>query len=327
MNVASDPAQLKHTRKPVALAAGFFDGLHRGHRRVIDAALTRSKKIGGEAWVFTFDTHPLRVLKPDRAPLMLTANRHKMWLLSEWGVDGCLLMPFTRSVANLSPEAFAAWISDCIPTLAEVFVGKNWRFGHQGEGTPSRLAMFGKTHGFGVSTVPAVMHSKEPVSSTRVRTAVQAGRLHDALQMLGRPFSVFEPVIRGRTLGRTLGFPTANLGPNNEVLPPTGVYAVLARTRSHPGRCYPGVLNFGTRPTFDGEDGSPILELHLLDRKLSLYGREIEVFFIRKLRRERRFASLEALKRQIARDIEHARCVLARKRPKECLYMSSGTVL
>lgn len=308
MKVETSPQRLKAGRSPIFLAAGFFDGLHRGHRRVIDAMIQSARDCHGQAWVLTFDPHPLRVLGARMSPPLLTATAHKLRVLSRLDLDGCLVMRFTPALAACSPEQFVARLCRNIPALTAIFVGRNWRFGNRGAGNAQRLAELGRTFGFDVHVVRPVLRHRLPVSSTRIREEVRAGNLSEARALLGRPFSVLGTVVSGRTLGRTLGFPTANLKTRNEALPPDGVYAVFAAVR---GRCHRAVLNLGRRPTVrQGGELRPVLELHLLDFKRNLYGDAIEVFFVRRLREERRFDTTGLLRNQIARDVQRARTVL-----------------
>jgi riboflavin kinase/FMN adenylyltransferase len=314
MEVLTDLCGLRKKRLPIFLAAGFFDGVHRGHVRVIRRTIERAARHGGRAWVLTFDTHPLKVLKPGAAPRLLTSNPHKLRLLKTLSLDGCLVLPFTRQLAALPPEDFVRWLRHCAPSVVEVLVGSNWRFGRGGAGTPSVLSRLGRDAGLAVTVVSPVLRKGKPISSTRVRTEITRGDLVEARVLLGRPFSVLGTVTRGRTIGRRLGYPTANLDPHGEVLPPQGVYAV----RAAPARkVFDGVLNLGQRPTFGIREASgPHLELHLLDLRRELYGRDIEVFFVRRLRDEKTFASPGELSRQIAADITRSRRILARTRTK-----------
>lgn len=315
--------------RPVILAAGFFDGIHRGHQRVLAEAVAAARRAGGEAWVLTFDVHPLEVLRPDSAPRLLMCNRHKLLWLERCGIDACLLLPFRRRTAGLEPEEFVARLHAALPTLRAILVGRHWRFGRGGRGNPRLLSRLGRERGFEVRVMRHSVQEGVAVSSTRVRSAVQAGDLPRAREMLGRPFSVLGTVKRGRSVGRTLGYPTANLALCNEALPPRGVYAVRALiTRGRPGAdLLDGVLNFGLRPTFAGTATEPVPELHLFDVNLDLYGCEIEVFFVERLRPERRFASAEDLRRQIAADVGKARRILLQTTEKELLYTLRKPVL
>ena len=329
MKVLTDLAALRRYRTPIVMAAGFFDGVHRGHRKVIEQAMARARRRHGQAWVLTFDTHPLKVLNPSAAPLLLTSNAHKERLLSRLGVDGCLMLPFTRELANSAPEEFVARIHACAPPLVEILVGTNWRFGAMGRGGPAMLARRSRGTALKVTVVKTMSRGGETISSTRIRAAVLQGNLGDAASLLGRPFSVLGTVTRGRTIARTLGYPTANLNCHNEALPPCGVYAVYALIGR---RLLNGVLNMGHRPTFGATaDDKPVIELHVLDLNADLYGDDIEVFFIARLRDEKRFSSPAELARQIARDVESARTLLSRnglsKKVKESLYTDQPAIL
>ncbi|MDD4872149.1 MAG: bifunctional riboflavin kinase/FAD synthetase [Kiritimatiellae bacterium] len=312
MKIITDLILLSREHRPVVLAAGFFDGLHRGHRCVIDKSVSEARRIGGVAWVLTFDTHPMRILRPGSAPLMLTSNRHKLKLLEKMHIDGCLLMPFTRLLAGLNPEAFVALLSSAVPTLTRIFVGKNWRFGHREEGDAKMLVKLAQKLFIKVTVVKPVLMSGRIISSTRIRKEVAKGNLADAEGMLGRPFSILGTVVKGRAVGRKIGFPTANLKTFNEVLPPFGVYAVHAVIGK---RVLDGVVNIGIRPTFGGSNRrKSTIEVHLFKYRGDLYGREVEIFFIRKLRDERRFKSVNDLKKQIERDKRSASKILRKRR-------------
>ena len=297
---------LRQHKRPVCLAVGFFDGLHIGHQEVLLRTQAYARSIGGEAWAMTFDPHPLKVLAPQAAPELLTDTPHKLSLLKELGMDGCLLIPFNRRFAALSAELFLARLERDLPTLRCIFMGHDWRFGQNGKGGFTLLADWAKTRGIAVEQVPAVQRKGVPVSSTRTRKAVSTGDLPGAAALLGRPFSILGTVVPGNRIGRKLGYPTANLDPHNEVRPPTGVYAVQAVIKR---AAYPGIVNFGHHPTIKHAP-APLFELHLLDTRLDLYGRTIEVFFLRQLREEQRFPDVQALVRQIGRDEQRARRLL-----------------
>lgn len=295
----------------VVLAAGFFDGVHRGHCSVIKKALSLAKARGAMTWVLTFDVHPLKVLYPDDAPSILTATAHKVALLSEMGVKGCIVLRFTARLAAQTPAEFIALLVRAVPGLSMIVVGDNWTFGRGGRGTPQMLSALGRRHGFELAVAPAVKWRNVAVSSTRIRNAVAAGKLNEACRMLGRPFSILGTVIPGRQIGRTLGLPTANLDPHNEVRPPGGVYVALARLSFG---WYWGAVNLGIRPTITSRgDRTSTLELHLPGIRRNLYGDDVEVFFMARLRAERTFKGLDALKAQIVRDIECSRAWLRRE--------------
>jgi riboflavin kinase/FMN adenylyltransferase len=282
----------------VVLAIGVFDGVHLGHQRVISQSRDDAKTAGGQAVVLTFDPHPIRVLRPDQAPLLLTSTEHKLALFRQLGVDACLLVKFDKAFSETPAEKFVEQISRC----RQVCVGTRFRFGHERIGNVALMKRFASRYGFTVKEIESVLTADgEMISSTAVRQHVLGGHLDRAAAMLGRPFSVLGTVEHGDHRGRELGFPTANINPHNEVLPPDGVYAV----RTSFG---PGVVNIGVRPTFAGT--ARRLEVHIFEIAHSLYGEVIEVEFVEKLRDERRFTSVDELKSQIAADITAARRLL-----------------
>ena len=311
MNIARDFQALRKQNAPIVLAAGFFDGVHLGHQKVILRTRELARKQGGAAWVMTFDTHPQKVLNPAEAPRLLTSTRHKLLWMERFGVDGCLLLPFTRALAEEPARAFGETLTGLTPPLVAVCVGDNWHFGRRGEGSPAMLARQTAASGLHVEKIHPVTREGETVSSTRLRACLLRGRLGEAERLLGHPFSVLGTVTPGLALGRRLGFPTANLDPHNEVLPPFGVYAVQALVG---GECHDGVLNLGVRPTIEEGQGAPVLELHLFAFNRDVYGEEIEVFFLEHVREECRFASREALRQGIGEDCRRARGVLAARR-------------
>jgi riboflavin kinase/FMN adenylyltransferase len=287
----------------VFLAIGVFDGVHLGHQRVIGQARDDAQAAGGAAAVLTFDPHPMRVLRPDQAPLLLTSTEHKLALFRQLGVAACLLLKFDKTFSETSAEQFIDQIAFC----RQVCVGTRFRFGHDRAGNVALMQKLAPRYGFAVKEIKSVLTTDgEMISSTAVRKHVLAGDLERAAAMLGRPFSVLGSVEHGDHRGHELGFPTANVNPHNEVLPPDGVYA--ARVCLGDQRL-PGVVNIGVRPTFAGT--ARRLEVHIFEIDRGLYGQEIEVEFVQKLREERKFESPDALKEQIAADVAAARQVLA----------------
>ncbi|OGV79933.1 MAG: riboflavin biosynthesis protein RibF [Lentisphaerae bacterium RIFOXYB12_FULL_60_10] len=313
MKVVSEFRPRHTVHHAVNLAIGVFDGIHRGHQRVLKQTIAEARTVGGQSWVLTFNGHPRRLLSPHTAPPLLTSLPHKLNLLNEFKIDGCLVVPFTRQLAALTPARFVKLLTGTFPRLNRILVGSNWRFGRGGSGTPDTLAQFGAQHGFSVSVIAPAQLYGAVISSTRIRAAVTSGHLAEARNMLGRPFSVMGTVVTGRGIGRKLGFPTANLKIGNEVLPPSGVYAVWVRMGR---KVRTGVANIGTHPTFHAASSlkkTPTLEVHIFDFKTRLRGHSLEVFFVRKLRNEHCFASLQALIRQMQRDSTRARRILAGK--------------
>jgi len=313
MKIIYHPEKLAVEKRPICLAAGFFDGLHRGHQRVLRAAIRKARALHGSAWVMTFDNHPLKILHPPTAPLMLTSTAHKLRFFEKQGIDGCLVLRFTPAMAALTPDEFIDFLTQQAPMLRAIFAGCTWRYGRHAAGDIATMRRRLAPKKITVTSVRPLLWRNKPVSSTRIRQAIAAGRLTDAAVMLGRPFSILGTVVTGRRIGRRIGFPTANLKPHNEVRPPQGVYAVMALTHDTP--CA-GVLNYGQHPTAD-KSRSPLMELHLLDWNGNVYHDTIEVFFIARLRSERRFPSLTALAAQIRRDTDRTRRIISGSRAKK----------
>jgi riboflavin kinase/FMN adenylyltransferase len=293
---------------PIFLAIGVFDGVHLGHRAVLHQALEDARAARGRAVAVTFDPHPAKVLRPEKSPRLLTATEHKLRLIRGLGIEWILVIPFTAEFAATPPEDFVLRLHAACRPLREICVGHEWCFGKGRAGNLEMLRKMGDQLGFDEIGVPAVHAGGEIVSSTAIRGAVESGDLARAALLLGRNYSILGTVVRGAQLGRSLGFPTANLSAHNEQFPPNGVYAVTAVLN---GQSLKGVVNLGVRPTIASASGERILELHLFDFDEEIYGEEIEVTFRKILRPEQKFPSLEALKAQIATDIGTARRLLA----------------
>lgn len=309
MNVLRDMAELVTLRSPIAFAVGVFDGVHLGHQAVIQSALDFTEKHGGTTVVLTFDPHPLRILRPGSAPLLLCSTSHKLHILKQFGVQHVMVLPFTSETAKTDANTFIASLVSSCQSLGFISVGYTWSFGRGREGNVHQLMQMGQAHGFGVYGVPEVKIGEEVVSSTLIREAVRTGNFQKAERMLGRAYTVMGEVVKGRQLGRQLGFPTANITIENEELPPLGVYAVEVILN---GVKCSGVANLGHRPTVETH-GEPTLEVHLLDRHVDLYGAVLEVSFVQLLRGEQKFAGLEELKSQIARDIQSGRDIFSER--------------
>jgi riboflavin kinase/FMN adenylyltransferase len=296
----------RHSQK-VCLAIGVFDGVHLGHQRVIGQARDDANAIGGTSVVLTFDPHPMRVLQPHKAPLLLTSTEHKLALIETLGVDACLLLAFDKPFSLTPPEQFIDTAARQTNHLQEICVGTRFRFGHDRAGDVRLMEALAPKYGFVAKEIKSVTLGEEIISSTAIRQHVLNGRLDRAAAMLGRPFSVLGTVEPGDHRGRELGFPTANLNPHNEVLPPDGVYAVRVAIGAER---FGGVVNIGVRPTFAGAQPQRVLEVHILDFARELYGQNVEVLFLSRLRDEQKFSSAESLTAQIATDIHAARKVL-----------------
>ncbi len=304
MRILRDIGELRCLGGPLNLAIGVFDGVHRGHAAVIGSAVSR----GGEAVVLTFDPHPVRVLRPAGAPKLLCTLEHKLRLASALGAGGMLVVEFDDRRACQGAGDFVREVVDG-GNVGSVAVGAGFRFGKGRAGDLELLSTLGAELGFHVDGVAPVRDSGgEVISSTRVRTALDAGDLALVSDLLGRPYSLFGTVLEGDQLGRKIGYPTANLSPEVEQLPPTGVYAVRVDVG---GERRSGVANLGLRPTVEQRREKPLLEVHLFDYDTDIYGAELEVHFVSLLRGEQRFDGVEALQTQIGQDVLRAREVLS----------------
>jgi riboflavin kinase/FMN adenylyltransferase len=290
-----------------AVTVGNFDGVHRGHQALVSAAVARARETSGLSVVLTFDPHPARVLGPGRAPAALTTLPQKEELLALLGVDRLAVLPFDAGVARLSPEAFAREVLQGTLGARHVVVGESFRFGHRREGDAVALAALGAELGFSVRAQPPVLDEGSPVSSSRVRDELARGDVRASRSLLGRPYFVDATVVRGDGRGRTIGVPTANLLPENEILPARGVYA--ARCRVPAGASHPAVVNLGLRPTFGGEHVT--VEAHLIDFDGDLYGARVRLEFHERLRGELRFDTVEGLVARIREDVAQARALFS----------------
>lgn len=301
MKILRSIAALRELDRPVHLAMGFFDGVHRGHRQVIASADTA----GARRAVLTFEQHPLALFAPERQPQLLTPDfAQKAALLEAAGAEVLLVLPFTRAFAALSPHAFLDALTET-GRVVGFSVGRNWHFGAHGAGDAAFLMAYAAEHGLRAVVNNLAECRGERVCSSRIRELLAAGELAAATEMLGHPFAVAGVVEQGQHLARTLGFPTANVRvAQPAALPPFGVYAAEVCVD---GTRYRAVANLGVRPTIDEAEKPVRLETHLLDFAGDLYGRHLTFELVRFLRPERRFASVEELRGQIAADVASVR--------------------
>ena len=287
---------------PLVIAAGVFDGVHLGHKAVLQSALDAARVAGGTAVALTFDPHPSKILRPQQAARLLTSTRHKLRLMEELGISAVLVIPFDKEFAAVEAEDFLHQLGSAAKHLVRICVGQGWRFGHARRGDADLLRRLGPELGFETTEVEPVQIDGVTVSSTLIRRSVESGDLESARRLLGRNYSVFGTVVTGDGLGKKLGFPTANLAAHNEQFPPDGVYSVYVRIGL---QMVPGVANIGSRPTVKTA-GERLLEVHLLDFSGDLYGQDIEAEFVRFLRPEKKFPDIDALRCQIALDVQSA---------------------
>jgi len=286
------------------VSIGNFDGVHMAHRRVLGELVRRAKETDGTSLVVTFDPHPTRILRPDVAPRLLTPGPVKLRLLDETGIDAVLLLPFTRDLSLMTPLDFVEQVLVRALHAREVHEGFNFHFGHRAQGNVERLAEIGREFGFEVKIYPALTIRGEVVSSSRIRELLAAGQVSRARHLLGRVFGIFSTPGRGRGYGQKYTVPTINLSRYDEMIPRNGVY--ITRTTVN-GETFDSVTNVGVRPTF-GPDSFAI-ESHLLNfHPITLTAQtEVELCFLKRLRDEQKFPSVEALREQIGRDVGRAK--------------------
>jgi riboflavin kinase/FMN adenylyltransferase len=296
------------------LTVGNFDGVHLGHRAILDIVTARARAVKGDAVVYTFDPHPRRVISPQATLRLLTTLEQKLELFAEAGVDVVVVERFDLDFARTPAESFVREFLHARIRPLEVYVGYDFHFGRDREGSMRMLTELGPRLGFSVTIIPEVVIGENDVNSTRIRQLLGDAKVEEAAQLLGRDYTVRGRVVKGDERGRGLGFPTANLEPENEVLPAPGVYAgqvrLLDAGEPPAGTTLPAVTNVGTRPTF-GTSDRVVAEAHLIDFSGDLYGRRLDLSFRFHLRPERRFSGAEALRAQIDADRAEARRRLA----------------
>ena len=293
------PASLGST----VVSVGNFDGVHIAHQAVVRRMAERAHAMGGKAVAVTFDPHPLRILRPDSSPKLLTPLEVKMQLLEQTGVDAVLVLPFTRDLSLMSAHDFARTVLADGLHAREVHEGYNFHFGHKAQGNVDTLAQFGREMGFDVHTYSEQLLRGHHVSSSEIRSLIAAGSVERARALLGRPFSILSNPGRGRGFGKRYTVPTVNLARYDELVPANGVYITRMRIN---GECFDAVSNVGVRPTF-GPDSFAI-ESHLLNfHPIELLAQtEIELIFLKRLREERKFETVDALREQIGKDVQKA---------------------
>ena len=285
------------------LALGNFDGLHRGHMKIVERVHRTAEERGATPVVLTFDPHPTRVVRPDKAPRVLMTEAQKVEVLASAGMRGVAIVRFTAEMSRWEPERFVRLVLVEWLGVSEVWVGGNFLFGRDRSGTFAVLHHLGERFGYRADKIDPVCVRDAVVSSTRVRRLLAEGRVDEAGVLLGRHFYIDGDVVGGDGRGRALGFPTANLRTSNEMVPPHGVYATIARTADG---FQPAVTNIGVRPTFDG-GGAASIETHLLRGGRDLYGSQIRLYFVQRLRDEQAFVSADALRARIDQDCREAR--------------------
>ena len=291
------------------VTVGTFDGIHRGHWEVLQEIQRRAQDRGRCSVLLTFDPHPLRIVRPEQAPPLLTTPVEKKEILASSGLDYAVFLPFTVELSRYEPRRFVEEVLVGRLGVQELVIGHDHGFGRGRSGDAETLKQIGEEMGFAVDIVPPVLSDGEPISSSTIRAALQRGDLDAAARGLGRPYSMRALVVRGDGRGRLLGFPTANLAvaSSDKLIPPAGIYAVRGVTRQG---TFGGALHLGPRPTFVG--APPTIEFHLLDFDGDLYGEDVRVDFVYRLREVVRFDTVAALVNQMHEDVAETRRALAR---------------
>ncbi|MBI2835044.1 MAG: bifunctional riboflavin kinase/FAD synthetase [Acidobacteria bacterium] len=297
-----DDARPARWYQPV-LAIGNFDGLHRGHLKIVERVCRRAGERGATPVALTFDPHPPRIVRPDKAPPLLMTLPQKLEGLAHLGIHGVAIVRFTEELSMWEPELFVRRVLVDWLRISEAWVGANFLFGHNRAGNFSLLRLLGARDGFRAEKIDPVRYKEFVVSSTRIRRLISEGRVDEAGALLGHHYAVDGAVLRGDGRGRQMGFPTANICTDNELVPPRGVYAATATVGEV---IYPAVTNIGVRPTF-GDSPHETIESHIFRIDRDLYGERLRLAFVQRLRDERRFDSADTLRAQIEADCRHAR--------------------
>ena len=310
MHVIRDPLRSAELPRGGVLTIGNFDGVHLGHRRILETVAKRAREVSLSSTAITFEPHPLAVLRPDHAPRRIQTLRQKEEAIEALGIETLLVIPFTRDFSLTEPEDFVREFLAERLSASELYLGQHFAFGRGKRGDLALLKRMGPECGFTASGVEEVFYAGEPISSTRIRNALERGEIAPANAMLGREYELDGIVSKGVKVGHKIGYPTINLAPENDFHPAEGVYVTRIAIPSFGARLG-GVTNIGRRPTLY-EESEAVIETYVFDFAANVYGVKVRLFFLERLREERKVASLEALTAQIARDIEAARAYLAR---------------
>lgn len=305
MEILKDPLGRDDFPQKAVVSIGNFDGVHCGHRQVIEKSIARARKLEAPAVLMTFDPHPVAILRPDEAPPLLMTMEQRMEVLSTLDLDAVAVLPFTHKVARMDAIEFVRRVLVERFGVKEVYTGANFRFGVDREGDVELLQNLGEKLGFRAEAWPTVVVDGAPVSSTRIRASVAAGELEQAARLMGHPHFGDGKVLLGKRLGRKLGFPTMNIALEDVMMPADGVYITSVFIPSFQ-KAFSSVTNVGVRPTVY-ENSCVTIESHLMDFMADVYNERVRIFFLRRLRDERVFNSTLQLVAQVRRDVEEAR--------------------
>ena len=295
--------------KNAVITIGTFDGVHLGHKVILQQVVNKAREVDGESVLLTFEPHPRKLLFPEQSLKILTPLQQKLELLTQEGIQHIIVVPFTKAFAGLSADAYIKdFLVDQIQAHS-IVIGYDHHFGNDRKGNINLLKTYADSCNYKVHEIPAQLIEEAAVSSTKIRHALQSGNVKDASAMLGRPYSIIGNVVHGAQLGRTIGYPTANIKPidDEQLIPENGVYAIKAKWNH---TLYDGMLNIGNRPTVSNELTLHI-EAHLFNFNENIYNQSLEIIFIDRLRSEQRFSSLDELKAQLAKDKDASQAILA----------------
>lgn len=306
MILITDLKNIKKKFDNSILTLGNFDGLHLGHQELVRMIIQRAREMGALSMVVTFRPHPLKILAPEKCPPLISIYEEKIRLFERLGIDVLVKIPFTLEFSSMSPEDFVRDILCDTLGAREIFVGYNYRFGRGREGDIQKLRTLGEKYGFTVREIEQIAVDGEAISSSKIRTLLRDGDVEHAAKLLGRNYAITGIVVRGDGRGKGLGFPTANIASKHTIIPSDGVYAVRLVVRE---RVYDGIANIGMRPTFNKKVLA--IEVHVFNFSEDIYGEDISLYFLRKIREEKKFKGAEALVTQIKSDIEAAKEILS----------------
>ena len=304
MKVISLNRHFKLHLKKTCIAIGIFDGVHRGHQYLIKQMLTRARRLHVQPVVITFFPHPAHVLRPDLKLGYLISLQERFRLLGELGVSTCLVVRFDRSFAKMPPQKFIKDVLVKKLGVKAIFVGEQFCFGKDRSGDAALFQKLAPEYGYEMHAMPSLKQGREVISSMRTRKLITEGKLNESSRLLGRAVSLCGAVVKGSERGRLLGFPTANVAYESDIIPPQGVYAVKVLLNKEE---YTAIANIGTRPSFEKHNTKLLLEVYILDFSKNIYGKRIEVQFLKKIRNEKKFPNAPALINQIQKDEVFAR--------------------
>ncbi|MCK4463778.1 MAG: bifunctional riboflavin kinase/FAD synthetase, partial [Candidatus Omnitrophica bacterium] len=306
MKILYSVKKLPHMNRPMA-TIGIFDGVHVGHQKLLRRLAEKAHRKKKKAIVITFIPHPYRILHPGKAPPMLLSLSHRLKILDRIGIDIALILNFNKHLSCFSAEDFVKKILVKGLNIEELFIGGNFALGHNRKGRLNLLKKLSLKYGFKLNIIKCRKVNRQPISSTSIRELLMDGKLKKASFGLGRKVSILGTVTRGDKRGRILGFPTSNLDLHHEAVPPAGVYAVFVRLNK---KLYKGILNIGFRPTFKKAQREKTVEAYIFDFKKNIYGKDMEVVFVKKIREERHFKHKDHLRGQIEKDAKQAKKIL-----------------